>query len=120
VKPDPSPDQRSGAPRHLVVKLRRGWRVSSRRGIFVGPDSPGEFDPAGQLPEGTRLEPMVPALAESDPSKLSEDEENLARYVNVVPPPGVAAEELVEKTRTWPCVREARLAPEVSLPDSPP
>lgn len=102
-----------------MVKLRRGWRVASGRRVFVGPNAPGEFDPTAELPQGTRLEPMVPDLAKADPRSLSADEEELARYVHVVPPEGTSPAELLSKVRKWPCVSEARLPPEASLPDSP-
>ncbi len=105
-----------GMPPHLVVKTGKNWRYDEGRNRFVRADAE-EFDPYPGLPAGSRIVPMVPDLARADPRRLSADERNLARYLHLILPAGAAAGELLEAVGAWPSVEEARLPPEVSLPE---
>lgn len=100
---------------HLVVKLKPGWRYeqSKRRfasahgeGLSVGPD----------LPRGTVIIHMVPELAQAAQTSLSEDEQDLARYLHVVFPKAIDAADYLGIVRDWPCVEEVRMPPEIGLP----
>lgn len=96
----------------LVAHLNEGWRLATGRCIHAAGD---EFDLAGLLPAGTRLEYMVPQLQERKPA--DEAEANLARYVHVVLPEGEDPEEYLARLRELACFDEVRKPPEVSLPD---
>ena len=100
---------------HLVVKLKPEWRYDTSGGMFVSAGGEG-LSPAKDLPARSRIEPMVPQLAEADPAELSEDERNLARYVNVIFPKQIAASDYLATVGQWACVEEVRPSPEISLP----
>ncbi len=100
---------------HLVVKLKPEWRYDVPRGVFVSVGG-RDISPGKDLPAKSRIDPMVPQLAEADPAELSEDERNLARYVNVILPKQVAASDYLKIVGQWACVEEVRPSPEISLP----
>lgn len=100
---------------HLVVKLKRGWRYDSSRRAFVRVSGDGRTSPEG-LPRRTRIVHMVPDLARADPSSLSQDQCELAHYVQVIPPKHIDASKYLPVVRRWACVEEAWLSPEISLP----
>ncbi len=105
---------------YLVVQLESGWRHDPESGVFLRGEGPEEeveaFDPAPQLPEATRIEPMVPSLAESDSEALSEPEAELARYLHLFPGAGADLDELLETISGWSCVARTYKPPRVALP----
>lgn len=100
---------------YLVVKLKSGWRYDDSRRVFVSPKGQDLSPPKG-LPRHTRVVHMVPELARADRASLSKEERNLARYVHVILAKGSSAADHVVAVRDWPCVEEAQLSPEISLP----
>lgn len=112
-----------GAPKglkpHVVVRLKPGWRYDSRRRRFVSEEG-GEVVPREDLPRGASIRYQVPELAKAAASRaLSEDEANLARYLQVILPAGTDPAPVLAAVRDWDCVAEARLPPEISLPGGP-
>jgi len=97
------------------LKLQPGWRFNSRRRCFES-DSGERFTPHGELPKGSKIVYKVPNLASADTAKLSKAEQDLQRYMQVILPEGESPADYVEAIRKWPCVAEAHVAPEVSLP----
>jgi hypothetical protein len=97
------------------LKLKPGWKLDQSRRVFES-DSGEKFTPRGDLPKNSKIVYKVQTLAEADPSKLSKPERELQRYVQVVLPPGESPADYVDLVRKWPCVAEAHVAPEVSLP----
>ena len=95
-------------------KLKRGWRYDEAKGIFVS--SRGAHFTPPPLPKRTRIVYKVPDLARSSPDGLSKAEQDLQRYMQVIFPFSHAPEKYVKTVQAWPCVEEAHLAPEVSLP----
>jgi hypothetical protein len=79
-------------------------------------DSGEEFSPRAGLPKNSRIVYKVPHLAEADKAKLSKHEQDLQRYMQVILPAGESPAGYVEAVRAWPCVAQAHVAPEVSLP----
>ena len=55
-----------------------------------------------RLPKGTGIVYKVPALAAADEPRLSQPEEELRRYMQVIPPQGVASQDFVDVVRRWP------------------
>jgi hypothetical protein len=102
----------------VEVRLKPQYRYDSSRRVFAS-KSGERFDPSGDLPTNTRIVHKVPALAEADLGTLSPSERDLRRYVQVILPEGVAAADYVEIVRRWPCVEDAWVAPEISLPNAP-
>jgi hypothetical protein len=99
----------------VEVKLKSNCRYDSRKRAFES--ASGErFSPSGDLPRNTRIVYKVPALAAADPAKLSKHEKELRRYLQVILPEGEAPADYVAAIRAWPCVEDAWVAPEVSLP----
>jgi hypothetical protein len=98
----------------LSIRLRPGWHIAG----------PGEFADAGgarlyvaaDLPARAELVPTVPALAATDPKRLSAPERELARHVQLILPAGADAAKLLPVVRRWAAVEDAQLAPQVSLP----
>ena len=69
-----------------------------------------------RLPKGTSIVSKVPALAAADEPRLSQPEEQLRRYMQVIPPQSVASQDFVDVVRRWPSVEEVSVGPDVSLP----
>lgn len=100
--------------RSIDYKLKPGWRYDTVKKVFV--DAKGaEFAP---LPLGKkgRVVYKVPGLANANRGRLSKAERDLQRYMQVILPPSQSHEELLKAVRSWPCVEEAHVAPELSLP----
>jgi len=97
------------------LKLKRKWRFDTRRRVFLS-DSGEEFAPYGELPKNSRIVYKVPSLAEADESKLSRSEKDLRYYMQVILPTKESPADYVSVIGAWPCVEEAHVAPEVSLP----
>jgi hypothetical protein len=97
------------------LKLKPGWRFLTDRRVFTS-DWDEKFTPRDDLPKYTRIVYKVPSVAASDEAELSEHERELRRYMQVILPRGQSPEDYVQAIRSWPCVAEAHVAPEVSLP----
>jgi hypothetical protein len=105
--------------RPVDVTLAPGWRFDAGGRDLVSDDG-ARVSPRDELPEGSRIDPKVPSLADADPASLSPAERDLQRYVQVILPAGEPPERYLEVVRAWPFVERADLGPEVSLPDSGP
>jgi hypothetical protein len=101
----------------VEVKLKPRYKYDPSRRMFES-ESGERFKPSGDLPKNTRIVYKVPALAQSDPAKLSWYEKDLRRYVQVILPEGESPADYVEAIRAWPSVEEAWVAPEMSLPNA--
>jgi len=100
--------------RSVDFKLKPGWRYDEAKGIFV--DSGGAQFAPPLLPKKTRILYKVPSLAKSSSHGLTKAERDLQLYMHVLLRPSDAPEQYVKTIQTWPCVDEAHVAPEVSLP----
>ena len=100
---------------HLDVKLGADWRYLKSERMFVS--SGGQvFSPASTLPKGAEVLYTAPGLAQADPCTLSEDERNLARFVQVIFRNKAARKKHFAQVEKWSCVEVVRWPPEVSLP----
>jgi hypothetical protein len=99
----------------VEVKLKAEWRYETSARAFVS-DAGERFKPGKDLPKGSRIVYKVPSLAQSERSKLSEDERNLQLYLQIILPAGESPADYVAAIRRWPPVADARLPPEISLP----
>lgn len=97
------------------IKLEPGWRFDPDRRVFVS-GAGGLVTPGVDLPKRSRIVPTVPGLASSDEATLSPAERDLSRHVQVILPRGEPPERYLDAIRAWPCVKQANVAPEVSLP----
>jgi hypothetical protein len=68
------------------------------------------------LPSGTKITPMVPSLAAADPKHLSEDEQLLARSLQVVLPSGTDPTEVVGALRHLDGLKLVTVPPRIGLP----
>ena len=100
---------------HLVVKLKRGWRYLESKHLFVSSEKK-KFLPHADLPPGTHIVYVVPHLARSHLRRLSKDEQELARYVNVILPKGTSSIDYLNVLKKWMCVDKVQIPPEISLP----
>ena len=100
--------------RSVDFKLKPGWRYDEGKGVFVSAEGV-EFT-APRLPKNSRLLYKVPKLARSAPMGLSKAEQDLQRYMQAILPSSRSTKELLKIVQSWPCVEEAHLTPEISLP----
>lgn len=101
---------------HLVAHLAGGWRYASGAS-FVDEEGDERVDVGALLPEGSRVEPMVPELQRRAPE--DEAEADLARYFNLVFPQGTDPEARLDDFRGLPCFDEVHPPPRISLPGGP-
>ena len=104
----------------LNVKLRAGWRFDASANDFVAPDGQ-RFRPRKPLPANAKVVAMVPHLAAAVVESLSEDERDLADYVQIMLPgaDGDRLRAFAQDIADWPCVEHVRMPPEISLPGGP-
>lgn len=100
---------------HLDARLATGWRYDAAAGAFVAGDGQ-RFMPGDSLPAGVEIRHTAPDLARSDPGSLSAAERDLAAYVQIIFPRGTRPGRYLDKVKRWPCVKEVREPPEISLP----
>jgi hypothetical protein len=101
--------------RPVELKLKPGWRFDAGKRVFVS-EAGERVSPGADLPKRTRIVPTVPTLASADEATLSPAERDLRRHVQVILPPGEPPDRYVDAVRAWPCVEQADVGPEVSLP----
>jgi hypothetical protein len=103
-------------PAHVRVKLAAGWRYDERARAFRNLTS-GEMRAELQgVLGGATVVAVAPDYAKADPKLLSRDEENLARYVQIILPRALSVAEALHQVRGWDFVDSAEAAPSVSLP----
>jgi hypothetical protein len=107
--------KRAKIARPVELRLRARWRYDEKRRAFVS-ETGQEFAPAKALPKHTRIVPKVPSVARAPRATLSKAERDLQRYVQVILPGNASPDAYLADIAAWPCVEEARMAPEVSLP----
>ena len=100
----------------VELKLKPGWRYDAGRRVFAG--ARGKVCKPRGLPKGSRILPKVPHLAHADAKTLSPSERDLQRRVQLVLPRQGSAAAGLAVAREWPCVEEARLPPQISLPSA--
>jgi hypothetical protein len=105
----------SGIRTPVNLKLKPGWRFDPDRRVFVS-SAGGLVTPGADLPNRSRIVPTVPSLASADEVTLSPAERDLRRHIQVILPPSEPPERYLDAIRAWPCVEQANVAPEVSLP----
>ncbi len=105
----------SGVRTPVDLKLKTGWRFDTSRRTFES-DSGEKFSPRADLPKNSRIVYKVPNLAGANKAALSKHEQDLQRYMQEILPAGESPADYVEAVRAWPCVAEAHVAPDVSLP----
>lgn len=98
-----------------MVKLKRGWSFDSERRVFLS-GTGKKFPPKADLPKRSRIVYMSPDLANQAPGKLTKDERNLSRYLQIIFPKGTIPKKYIDVIEHWECVEKVRLPPEISLP----
>ena len=110
----PSTGLPAGVSSHLDVRLKPGWRFDRRRRALVS-DGGRSLSLRGKLSPGARIVPMAPTLADADPQSLSDDERLLARYLQVVLPPGADPTDWAADLRGLEGVETVSTPPRISL-----
>jgi hypothetical protein len=108
-------DLPGGVSAHLDVRLKPGWRFDRRRRALVS-EAGRSLSLRGRLSPGAKIVPMTPTLAGADPQTLSDDERLLARYLQVVLPPGADPTDLAADLRGLEGVELVSTPPRVGLP----
>ena len=99
----------------IEFTLKAGWRYDRRQRVFTS-DSVEPFAIKGCLPSKSRIVYQVPSLAEVDPQQLDDAERDLQRYMHIILPRDESPQKYVDIVKAWPCVAEAHVGPDVSLP----
>lgn len=102
----------------VEIKLKPGWEFDAERCVFVS-DRGEEFEARGDLPKKSKIVHKTPALAAAArkaKAKLSDDEKNLLRHLQIILPAEEPPAKYAKTIRDWPCVAEASLPPVPSLP----
>jgi len=102
----------------VEIKLKPDWNFDATRRVFVS-DRGDRFLPQSELPKKSEIVHKTPSLARvarKAGAKLSSDQKNLLRHLQVILPADQAAPKYLEKIRRWPCVAQVSLPPEISLP----
>jgi len=102
----------------VEIKLKPGWEFDAERGVFVS-DRGEEFEARGELPKKSEIVHKTPALAAAArkaKAKLSDDEKNLLRYLQVILPEDEPPAKYLKMIGDWPWVADANLPPAPSLP----
>ncbi len=95
------------------VILKSGWRFDSDDRVFVSSD--GKRLKPGKLPRQTKIVNKVPSLA-SAAEALSEDEDLLARSVQVILPEDADIGDAVDAIKNWNAVASVHVPPKLGLP----
>ena len=101
---------------HLRVQLKKEWRFDPDKGAFHDLSGKRKGYVTPRLPPDSRVVPMVPALAEADPRKLSKEELKLARFIYIMLPEAAKSEKILKEVREWPFVESAEPPRFISLP----
>lgn len=102
----------------VEIKLKPGWEFDAGRRVFVS-DRGEEFEARGELPRKSKIVHKTPALAtaaQKAKAKLSDDEKNLLRHLQVILPEDEPPAKYLKTIRDWPAVADASLPPDPSLP----
>ncbi|MCP4203101.1 MAG: hypothetical protein GY769_14360 [bacterium] len=98
---------------HLILFLASDCRLNEEGGSLTLPDGSSFVPP---LAFDYELRAMVPELARSKRSDLSEDEARLARYVLLLIDDAEDKAAAHGHAASWPCVEDVRESPRVTLP----
>ena len=104
-----------GVSPHLDVRLKPGWRFDRRRRALVAEDG-RSLSLRGLLAPKARVVPMAPALAAAPRRNHSEDEDLLARYLQVVVPADADPADLAAALRRLDGVEVVTTPPPIGLP----
>lgn len=102
----------------IEVKLKPGWEFDAVRRVFVS-DRGEKCQARAELPKNSKIVHKTPAIAAASrraKSKLSDDERNLLRHLQVILPPDEPPAKYMKTIRDWQWVAEVSLPPDVSLP----
>jgi hypothetical protein len=99
----------------VEFKLKRTWRFDQDHRVFKS-RSGKEFSPLGHLPRNSKIVYKVPSLAHSESAGMTRHERKLRHYMQVILPAGESPADYLETIQAWPCVAEADVGPDVSLP----
>ncbi len=102
----------------VEIKLKPDWHFDPTRRVFLS-DKGDRFMPRDELPKNSKIVHKTPGLAiaaRKASTKLSSDEKNLLRYLQVILPADQAASKYLNIIRHWPSVAEVSVPPDVSLP----
>src|SRR5688500_14309964 len=100
------------------IKLKPGWKFDDDRLVFIS-ERGEESERRDELPKKTRIVHKTPALAQAArkaKAKMSDDEKNLLRHLQVILPADEPPAKYLKAIRAWPWVADASLPPEPSLP----
>jgi hypothetical protein len=102
------------APRaHLALRLRKGWSYDPSARCFRK-EGCERVRPGADLPKYTLIRLQIPTLARK--RDRTPEEDNLARGIQILLPPGSRLQTVLKRVGAWPCVEKVWIAPEPSAP----
>lgn len=102
----------------IVAQIAREWKFDPSRVGFHNLGS-SEFQAIEGLPDGARVEARFPDLLDADPDSLTDEEREMAQFVQFVFAPGTRLDSQLERIKGWAAVVDAYVVPEPGLPASP-
>jgi hypothetical protein len=103
----------------IEIKLKAGWEFDAARRLVVS-ERGEEFEARDDdLPKKSKIVHKTPALAQAARkarARMSADENNLLRYLQVILPADETPAKYLKTIRDWPWVEQANLPPQPSLP----
>ncbi len=99
----------------IAAQLTPGWQFVSASKGFVHEKTKESFRIQG-LPPSTRVELRYPDLASIPQSRLSDDEKELARYVQFIFHPRARLDKHLARIENWAMTESAHIVPMGSLP----
>ena len=99
----------------IAARLASGWQFVSARKGFRHAETGTSFR-IQKLPPSTRVELRYPDLADVAREDMSEDEQELSRYVQFVFHPRARLDKHLARIESWAAIESAFVVPAPSLP----
>lgn len=98
----------------LDLYLKPGWRFDADERVFISPED-RKIKP-GKLPARSKIVHKIVSLAKADPADLSEDEQLLARSMQIILPRAQDVDAALNAVRGWEAVASVQRPPIIGLP----
>jgi len=99
----------------LDVYLKPGWRFDADEKVLISPE--GRKIKPGKLPARSKIVHKIASLAKANPAELSQDEQLLARSLQIILPSDQDVDATLNAVRGWETVESVQRPPVIGLPN---